>query len=104
MSTKKEHGFPDSGLEASAIVPVLPDRFHPEQGDEIPEDLVDATILRIGTANDIDVEGGGLIIDYIPAHYRPEWDRIFRVVFGFNELGMWVEHRSEITSQDYPQE
>ena len=91
-------------LARAAILPLLPDRFHPERGDKIPEHLVGATILRIGTATDIDVEDGGLIVDYVPAYHRDDWDCVFRVIFGFNELGMWVEGHSKLTSQDFPQE
>jgi hypothetical protein len=70
----------------------LPDLFHPNQGDPIPEGLVGAKILRVGTLseNPSAIEGGGLVIDY----ERPDDCTIHRIVFGFNELGMWLEDQT----------
>jgi hypothetical protein len=33
------------------------------------------------------IESGGFVIDYIPKGETTAW----RMAFGFNELGMWVE-------------
>jgi hypothetical protein len=50
--------------------------------------LVGAKIVACGAPVDADaVEGGGFVIDYIPAGSGA----VHRVVFGFTELGMWVE-------------
>jgi hypothetical protein len=69
------------------LLPKLPHYFRPHDGEEIPSDLVGATIIRIGTPAEAGlIEGGGLVIDY-----RPEGStEVRRVVFGFNELAMWV--------------
>jgi hypothetical protein len=72
----------------SEILPNLPDRFHPDRGDEFPEDLLGSTIVRIGTiAEQGLVEGGGLVIDYRPAGS----EAAKRLVLAFNDLGMWIE-------------
>jgi hypothetical protein len=55
------------------------------------KELQGATILDFGFPNEAgDLEGGGLVIDYLPKgmpHRR-------RLVFAFNENGMWVDHLS----------
>ena len=58
----------------------------PEGGEEIFRRLVGCKIIRIGSAADADLEGGGLIIDYSIANSALE----HRLVFAFNELGMWL--------------
>jgi len=55
----------------------------------MPVGLVGARIVAVGTSSER-IEGGGLIIDYV----RPREDKKRRVVFGFNEVGMWVEYHS----------
>jgi len=49
--------------------------------------MVGATIVRIGSTEEDGIEGGGLIIDYRPA----DSNAIKRVVFAFNESGLWSE-------------
>lgn len=61
--------------------------FYPEGDGETFERLTGARILAIGGAAEGDIEGGGLVLDYQPAAS----DEARRVVFGFNESGMWVE-------------
>lgn len=74
-------------LSSAELVPNLPDYFRPREGDPIPADLIGAEIVAMGTLPDRgSVEGGGLVIDYRPAGT----DAPRRVVFAFNELGMWV--------------
>jgi hypothetical protein len=69
------------------ILPRLADRLDPEHGDPIPDDLIGAKIVAIGCmAPPEAVEGGGLAIDY----RKPGSETTQRVVFEFNELGMWV--------------
>lgn len=66
------------------------DRAHP-----LFQRLCGATILEMGTPVEDDprIEGGGLIIDYMRAgETTPQ-----RVVFGFNEAGMWVEFEGPLT-------
>jgi len=72
-------------LSSAKIIDRLPDSFDSGRGDEVPSDLAGATILCVGTV-DADLEGGGLAIEYRP----PGSDERRRVVFAFNELGMWV--------------
>lgn len=52
--------------------------------------LAGARIIECGAPDDDDakIEGGGLIIDFVPAGAAEPR----RVVFGFNESGMWVEY------------
>jgi hypothetical protein len=54
--------------------------------------LAGATIRRIGSPEEKGIEGGGLILDY----RRPGDHVVRRVVFGFTELGMWVEWEGPI--------
>lgn len=65
----------------------LPDRNGPDYGDELPAGLIGATIVRFGGARGVRLDGGGLVIDYIPAGSTI----ISRTVFGLNEAGMWIE-------------
>lgn len=46
-----------------------------------------AMLVRIGTTNDVMLEGGGLLIDHIPRNETITR----RVVFAFNERGLWLE-------------
>ena len=69
------------------IEPRLP-HFRGE-GRDAPEfkRLVGSTILRIGTAPELDIEGGGLIIEI-----RLAEDGTVRLLkLGFNEVGMWID-------------
>ena len=77
----------DIDLSKAKIHSRLADRLHPERGDPVPADLIGAKIVAIGCIAPPDaVEGGGLAIEYCqPGSKTPR-----RVVFGFNELGMWV--------------
>ena len=81
----------DTELSRIEILPRLADRLHPERGDPIPNDLIGAKIVAIGCLASPDaVEGGGLAIDY----RKPGSEKVNRIVFGFNELGMWVAYPS----------
>jgi hypothetical protein len=71
-----------------SIVQALPSaHFHPEGGEELLRQMVGATIVCIGSTNEGGLEGGGFLIDYIPAGDT----KTHRAVFAFNELGLWVE-------------
>ena len=77
-------------LANAEVIPRLPDFFDRDRGAPIPTDLIGATIVRFGAAPQVcGLEGGGLIIDYIPKGDKTER----RIVLSFNELGMWVEER-----------
>jgi hypothetical protein len=67
------------------FVDALPDIFG--RHAEFPDDLVGATVARIGTIPGQHVEGGGLVIEYRPLGSTC----VRRAVFGFNDCGMWVE-------------
>jgi hypothetical protein len=70
-----------------AVIEALPDSMHPPtEPHKIFQVLAGATIVRIGTPGSADIEGGGLVLDYILPHSSTE----HRLVFGFNELGMWT--------------
>lgn len=75
-------------LSSVAILPKLPDHFQSQRGDDFPQDLIGAKIIAFG-APDLEYEdkpeGGGLVIDYLAG------EKVRRVVFAFNELGMWVD-------------
>ena len=58
--------------------------------ERVPRDLDGARIVGFGTfKNRSHVEGGGLVIDYVPDGSR----LVHRVVLAFNEVAMWVEGR-----------
>jgi hypothetical protein len=62
--------------------------------------MAGATIVRIGSVNDAGIEGGGLLVDYIPAGQT----QIRRVVFAFNELGLWLEWEGPMPKTETSQE
>jgi hypothetical protein len=63
-----------------------------ERGKLVPKEIIGARIIGFGAAPiEGDIEGGRLILDYIPA----EADVPKRLVLGFNELGMWIEYLGE---------
>jgi hypothetical protein len=80
------------------IIPRLAPSCGAQDGDAIPEEIVGSTILGFGTINRYllpesvsPVEVAGLVIDYLPCG----GEATRRVVFGFTELGMWVEYQGE---------
>ena len=76
--------------------PCLPNYFRPTNGKPLPDGFVGSTIVRAGGVPiEGAVEGGGLIIDFIPAGSIDSR----RVILGFNEVGMWVENHAEIPDQ-----
>ena len=71
-----------------AVIAALPlSRFYPEGGEEFLHNMAGATIVRIGSTDQDGIEGGGLIIDYRPVDSNANR----RVVFAFNESGLWME-------------
>jgi hypothetical protein len=71
-----------------AIVEAFPDALNVLTGeDEEFCRMRRAKVVRIGTTNDVTLEGGGLLIDYVP---RCE-TIVRRAVFSFNERGLWME-------------
>jgi len=74
------------------IIPNLPDYLRPEEGDKIPTDLIGSKIVGFGTINEAHVEGGGLVIDYVP-HGGTQCQRLH---LAFNELGMWIHRQSTL--------
>lgn len=76
-------------LSDAPVIQRLPDwRDSARNGDAIPSDIIGSMIVRFGAAPpECDVEGGGLIIDYIP----PGESEPKRLVLAFTELGMWIE-------------
>lgn len=51
-----------------------------------PSQMAGATIVSIGTAEEVSLEEQGLIIDYIPKNNSCTE----RAIFGFNDLGLWL--------------
>lgn len=81
-----------SDIETAEVLPKLPNYFHPERGEAVPDELIGAEIVRFGTVSkEHHIEGGGLVIDFMPR--GSETTR--RIVFAFSETGMWVEHRAD---------
>lgn len=83
-------------LETAEIIHNFPDEFDPSynmqsSGANVTKNLIGSKIIGFGFSPGIDVEGGGLIVDYIPEGC----DKQHRIVLGFNELGMWVEWQCE---------
>lgn len=87
------HKQQDSDLdyEGLTVVSALPvSAYYPSGAEDVFARLRGARIVQIGGAAEHGVDGGGLIIDYIS-----DGDKR-RVVFAFNELGMWVEYEGPI--------
>ena len=75
------------------IIPYMPSVFR--RGEAIPEKILGAEIRKFGTVpKELDVEGGGLSIEYIPTGEK----ELRRIIFAFNELGLWVESDEVISS------
>jgi hypothetical protein len=73
------------------VLDLLPNYYRPQDGADIPEGLIGAQIVSFGAADpEANLDGGGLIIDYIP---KDRTD-VMRAVFKFTELGMWMVYRS----------
>lgn len=76
-------------LGSIPIINRLPSLFNQQIKTEFPNILIGSRIVAIGTpVDEWAVEGGGLIMDFVP---DGETD-IHRIVFGFSELGMWIEY------------
>jgi hypothetical protein len=78
-------------LDYGALQPIalLPDYSTNERGDDLPPNIVGATIVQFGAAPvSASLEGGGLIFDYRP-HDSSE---VLRVVLEFVETGMWISY------------
>lgn len=75
-----------ASLAISAELP--PAAHYTDRATELFKALQGATIVAIGTPeSDEGIEGGGFVIDFT----EPGSTQIRRVIFGFTELGMWVE-------------
>jgi len=68
------------------IIPKLPDRFDPNDGFIIPDDLLGATIVGFGTCES-EISDPVLVIEYVP---RGESSEPRRIDLAFNDRGMWV--------------
>jgi hypothetical protein len=76
-------------LAKVAVISRLPHWRCQEEGADLPRDIVGSRIIGFGAAPvEAGIEGGGLIIDYVPDGS----DDVRRIVLAFNELGMWVAH------------
>jgi hypothetical protein len=92
MTSKSER---DRNLASAGVLPKLPSVYGRDPRDpktnDMPSAMVGATIMAIGAIEGvINVEGGGLVIDYLPVGSK----NLQRVVFGFTEMGMWIEYHS----------
>ena len=77
-------------LRTCGILPTLPSFFANHRDIPIPDGLIGSTIISFGAVDSDDdaPEGGGLVIEF----RRPNAKHTERIVFAFNELGMWVEY------------
>jgi hypothetical protein len=83
-----DRAAPEAAFAALDIVEALPmGSYAPQGGEAILRAMAGARIVRIGSTDEGNLEGGGLIIDYVPA----DSEVTRRVIFSFNELGLWVE-------------
>lgn len=70
------------------VVGSLPaSRHYPTGGEALFRRLAGATIICMGGTGADGLEGGGLILDYVPVGSS----EMRRAVFAFNENGMWIE-------------
>lgn len=78
------------------VVNELPTAGRREGSDRFADDMVGATIVQIGTAEDPTlIEGGGLVIDYRPIGSKT----VRRLVLGMTELGAWVAWSGIVTDE-----
>jgi hypothetical protein len=68
--------------------------------DDLLRHMAGAIIIRIGSIEDADLEGGGLVVDYKPRGANGT----VRVVFAFNELGLWPVWQGSPSNVDNFQE
>jgi hypothetical protein len=87
---------------SAEIVESFPRALSRREGerDDLLCDMAGATIVRIGSIEDADLEGGGLVIDYKPRGVSGAR----RVVFAFNELGLWPVWQGSPSNVDNFQE
>jgi hypothetical protein len=71
--------------ERFAIRHKFADFFHPDDGENVPKDLINSEILDIGSPINNSDRGGGLVIVY-----KTKSGLVKKIVLDFNELGMWV--------------
>lgn len=83
-------------MTGSKILLRLPSIF--QDGEELPLNLLGATILRIGTTNSDD-ESGDFVIDYQTKDQSETW----RLILLFTDRGMWIECHERLlpTPDDY---
>jgi hypothetical protein len=86
MSIAAEKSGKLQALARSEVLECLPCFFGRDKADPMPVDLAGAVIVKFGMLAEADVEGG-LVLDYRERNS----DVVKRLVFGFNELAMWVE-------------
>ena len=80
---------------AAQIIPRLPKSYAPHDGEPVPDCLIGAKIIGIGTfADDRRFQGGGLVIEYVPATST----NTRRIVFEFDEREMHKASDEEVTS------
>lgn len=76
-------------------------QYAPSGAVDVFKSMVGARIVRIGSTDEGDLEGGGLVVDFVPVGEKTAK----RVVFSFNERGMWVEWEGEPSNlAGFPQE
>jgi hypothetical protein len=75
------------------VIPKFPHVFG--RGEDVPVDLIGATILQMGTIGK-KIESGEFVINYRAAGQN----RVKRLVLLFNERGMWASANEPAAIQD----
>lgn len=84
-----------SRLGIAPVLPKFPHLF--DRNESVPADLVGATIVQVGTYKDGSlVEGGGLVIDYIPVGES----QTMRLSLALNDLAMWIVYHHPIQQSE----
>lgn len=88
MKKTKSPDRAESGGIAVALNPNLPSKGWTESVP-VPEEIAGSTVLFVGSRPDT----SELVIDY-----RTAQGQELRMVLGFSERGMWIEHRCPLPS------
>ena len=77
----------DNKFQKARVVAAFPGPTGFDGGHDFFTQVRGATIRAVGTVEGVELEGGGLVIDFTPAG----GDCVKRLVLAFNEQGAWVE-------------
>lgn len=82
-----------SPFDRATLSGLLPRINLPTMGEPFPGDIIGAEIIAFGGLNeDLEIGGGGLVIDYRPRGA----EKVKRIVFALGDAGMCVEYQSDL--------